>query len=122
MRAAALVTLVLTTSVAAEPRQVIGYAGLLGEWELTATVTEVLSGSGSAFAGPLKMAHVGICTQDGPEEKSGDIQLRLSSSRLTATLSLAGVTCTYEARLSDAYKGQMTCPGRPALPLTLWVR
>ena len=122
MRALAVAITVLATSATAEPLQVIGYAGMLGEWELTATVTEVFSVSGGAFSGPLKMAHVGICTQDGPEEKNGEIRLRLSSSTLTAALSLSGMTCTYDARLSDAYKGQMICPGRAALPLTLWVR
>jgi hypothetical protein len=114
--------LALATPAAAEPHQVIGYAGLLGEWELTATVTEISSGSSGGFSGPLKMTHVGICTQDGPEEKIGEIAFHLSSSGLRATLTLAGVECTYEARRSDAYKGQMTCPGRPSLPLTLWVR
>jgi hypothetical protein len=122
VRVLAFVTLVLATPAIAEPRQVIGYAGVLGEWELTAIVDEVFSISGGEFSGPLKMVHVGICAQDRPEEKDGEIRLRISSSRLTATLSLGGVACTYEARLSDAYKGQVTCPGRPALPLTLWVR
>jgi hypothetical protein len=103
----------------AEPRQVIGYAGVLGEWELTANVTEAASGE---FSGPATMTHVGLCTQDGPEQKTGDIRLQISSSRLSATLSLAGLECTYSARLSDAYKGQMSCPDRPPIPLTLWVR
>ena len=45
--------------------QVIGHAGHLGEWKLSATV------DGNAgrikFSGPLTMTHVGMCTQDGPE-------------------------------------------------------
>ena len=109
-------------SAAAEPREVIGYVGVLGEWELIATVAESGSRSAGEFSGPLTMTHVGICTQDGPERKSGAIRLSMSASRLNATLSLDGVECTYAARLSDAYKGQMNCPDRPAVPLTLWVR
>jgi len=107
------------TSAAAETRQVIGYAGPLGEWELTADVSE---GSAGEFSGRATMTHVGLCTQDGPETQSGDIRLRISASRLNATLSLAGVECTYSASLSDAYKGQMSCPGRASQPLTLWLR
>lgn len=113
---------VLATSATAEPRQVIGYAGVLGEWELTATVTEAASQRDGEFSGPLILTHVGICTQDEPERKTGEIRLQMSASRVSATLSLAGLECTYSARLSDAYKGTMTCPDRPAIPLTLWVR
>src|SRR3954447_1791260 len=110
---------IFATSAAAETRQVIGYAGPLGEWELVADVSEASAGE---FSGPATMTHVGLCTQDGPERKSGDIRLRIAASRLNATLSLAGVECTYSASLSDAYKGQMSCPGRAPEPLTLWLR
>jgi len=72
----------------AEPLEVFGYGGVLGEWELAATVTAKTS----------------------------------PRSRLTATLLLDGAECIFAARLSDAYKGTMSCPGRPAMPLTLWVR
>src|SRR5262245_47923341 len=76
------------------------------------------------FSGPLMMRHVGICTQDGPEEKTGKIHLQVSqpSSRMSATLLIEGTTCTYTARLSDSYAGVMTCPGRAAVPLMLWVK
>jgi hypothetical protein len=109
----------LATPAQAQSHQVIGYAGVLGEWELTATVTEARAGE---LSGPVTITHVGICTQDEPERKSGEIRFQMSSSQLSAKLSLAGVECTYSAQLSDAYKGQMNCPDRPALPLTLWVR
>src|SRR5882762_4304433 len=97
----------LASSAAAEPREIIGYAGVLGEWELTATVTDTASRRQQEFSGPATMTHVGLCTQDGPERKSGEIRVQLSASRLQATLSFAGVECTYTATLSDAYKGQM---------------
>ena len=102
--------------------EVIGYAGVLGEWELTASVTDTQSRRTGEFSGPVTMTHVGICTQDGPERKTGELRLQMSASRLNATLSIAGVECTYSAALSDAYKGQMKCPDRPAVPLVLFVR
>jgi len=112
------------TPANAQPLQVFGYAGVLGEWELTAAVTEKASGRTKEFAGPLSMKHVGVCTQDGPEEKTGEIRFRRSawSSRLNATLSIAGVECTYSGRLSGSYTGMMTCPDRQPVPLTLWVK
>jgi hypothetical protein len=110
---------ILATPAAAETRQVIGYAGVLGEWELSADVTEARSGE---FSGPATMTHVGLCTQDGPEQQAGDIRLQISASRLNARLSLAGMECSYDATLSDAYKGQISCADRPPMPLTLWLR
>lgn len=121
----ALLVLILSALAApavAQSLQVVGYAGVLGEWELTATVTEAEPRRAGVFSGTVTMTHVGICTQDGPERKAGEIRLQISPSQLNAKLSLAGVECTYSAWLSDAYKGQMNCPDRPAMPLTLWVR
>jgi hypothetical protein len=119
-----LLGIMVTPAGAAQPLQVIGYSGHLGEWELTATVTETTPGSATEYAGPLTMKHVGICTQDGPEEKTGSLRFRIaaSSSRLNATISVAGVECTYSGQLSDSYTGTMTCPGRQGVPLKLWVK
>ena len=119
-----ILSVLATPAGAAQPHQVIGYSGHLGEWELTATVTETAGGSAPEYAGPLTMKHVGICTQDGPEEKTGALRLRISavSSRLNATLSVAGVECTYSGQLSDSYTGTMNCLGRPSVPLRLWVK
>jgi hypothetical protein len=107
-----------------EPRQILGYAGALGEWELSATVNEKQHWWSKEFSGPLSMKHVGICTQDGPEERTGQIRFQISaySSQLDATLLVEGIECTYNARLSDPYSGMMTCPDREAIPLKLWLK
>ena len=105
--------------------EVTGYAGVLGEWELTAAVTPgKASRQTREYAGPLTMKHVGWCTTEEPEEQTGEIRLEISPllSRLKATVSIAGVECTYRASLSDSYTGMMKCPGRPAVPLELWVK
>ena len=115
---------VLATPAQAKSLQLVGYAGVLGEWELTATVTENALGWTKEFSGPLSMKHVGICTQDGPEQKSGEIRFQISalSSRLDATLLVEGVACSYSAGLSDPYSGMMACPDREAVPLKLWLK
>ena len=112
----------LATPAGAESLEVLGYAGVLGEWELTASVTG--NDNTKAYSGPLTMTHVGICTVDGPEEKKGEIRFRLSksSSRIQATLLVDGTECSYSARLSDFFAGTMNCPNRPAVPLKLWVK
>jgi hypothetical protein len=114
----------LAAPAQAKSLQLVGYAGVLGEWELTATVTENVLGWSKAFSGPLSMKHVGICTQDGPEEKTGEIRLQISalSSRLDATLLVEGIACSYSAAPSDPYSGMMACPDREAVPLKLWLK
>ncbi|MGB6351792.1 MAG: hypothetical protein WBG10_17375 [Pseudolabrys sp.] len=114
----------LGSPACAHSLEVFGYIGELGEWEVTATVTENVSRRTKEFSGPVTMTHVGLCAQDGPEQKTGEIRLQISnsSSRLTATLSVAGLECTYSGRLSDFYTGMMICPDRAAVPLKLWVK
>jgi hypothetical protein len=108
----------------AQSLEVVGYAGYLGEWELTATAFETDPGRTRKYSGSLMMKHVGLCTQDGPEEKTGEMHFEISasSSRLDATLLVAGVECTYSGKLSDSYTGTMACPDREAVPLKLWVK
>ena len=106
----------------AEALRVIGQAGVLGEWELTAD----LSPTGTPrkqFSGPLLLRHTGLCTQDGPEERKGELRLALAgSSRVEATLLIDGVACTYQGRKSDSYQGVMRCPDRRDVPLLLWLK
>lgn len=119
-----LVTGALAAPASAEPLQVVGYAGVLGEWELTATVTEASRLWSKEFSGPLSMKHVGICTQDGLEERTGEIRFQISalSSQLNATLLVDGLECTYRAQSPAPYSGVMTCPDREAVPLKLWLK
>lgn len=124
--AALLLALVLpAASAGANSLEVVGYSGYLGEWELTATVMQ--DGSSTAqggYSGPLSMKHVGLCTQDGPEEKSGKIRIQMMPSppRIQATLWVDGVECGYRGVLSDFYAGTMDCSGRERVPLKLWIK
>ena len=108
----------------AQSREVTGQAGILGEWELTATVTQRNVGGTKEFVGPLSLKHVGICTVDGPEEKKGELRLRLSemSSRVTATLLIEGSECTYNWDLKNLDYGIMSCPDQRSVPLVLSIK
>jgi hypothetical protein len=114
----------LATPAGAQALQIFGYAGVLGEWEVTASVTEKVSNRTKQFSGPLTLKHVGICTQDGPEEKTGEIRFQISesASRMRATLLVDGTECSYNGQLSDSYTGKLICPGRPAVPLAVWLK
>src|ERR1700759_3392586 len=76
----------LATAAKADPLQIVGYSGYLGEWELTATVADDGSSAPKQYSGALAMKHVGLCTQEGPEEKSGRMRIRMapSATRLEA--------------------------------------
>jgi hypothetical protein len=113
----------LAAPVMAQSLEVHGHAGFLGEWELVGTVTPNGSSRIKQFSGPLKMTHVGICTQDGPEVKDGDLRFQLSgASRMKATLVIDGAECSYSGKLSDVYSGMMSCPNKRAVPLKLWLK
>lgn len=101
---------------------ITGYTGRQGEWELTAAV--VRTGEAGELAGPLTMRHVGICTQDGPQEKRGEMRVRLSTftPQVEAALVVDGVECAYRGPLTEAHFGELLCPDRRPLPITLWSR
>lgn len=105
----------------AETLEILGQAGVLGEWELTAKLRA--TGGQKEFSGPIVMKHVGICSVDGPEQKTGDIKLQLSgASRVKATLVVDGVACAYAGRKSDSYSGLLRCRDQRDVPLLMWLK
>ncbi len=102
--------------------EVNGFTGNAGEWELTATLTR--DDGSRELSGPMKMTHVGWCSQEGPQEKSGELRVRQHPlfARIDATVTFDGVACSYQGSLSDAYEGKMTCPDRRPMQLLLWIR
>ena len=101
---------------------ITGVMGNIGEWEVTATLTR--NGDTREFSGPMKVTHIGWCSQDGPLEKTGELQINLArlSSSIAAKVRMDGIECDYAASLSDAYTGLMACPGRRPVQLLLWMR
>ena len=110
----------LAQPATAQTRPVAGQFGILGEWDLTATLTRQ---SGGQWVGPAHMKHVGYCTVEGPEEKTGELQLRLAgpSGRINGTIVIDGLACTFSGRLKDGYDGTLRCPDRRDVPITLSV-
>jgi hypothetical protein len=111
----------LTTSSGAQTRAVSGQSGILGEWELTATVTKETDGGGRRWSGPLSLKHIGLCSVDGPEEKAGELRLNVSDppGEVTATLLIDGAACTFTGQLTGEYHGVVMCPDRRGEPMML---
>jgi hypothetical protein len=103
--------------------EIVGYTGQLGEWEVKADLARN-GDRADEFSGTMNLRHVGICTVDGPEEKSGYMRVRLSSwsSRVEARVVVDGVECLYRGALSDSAASQLNCPDRRPTPITLWVQ
>lgn len=60
-RSAALVLATVATSIRVEALEIVGYAGELGEWELTASVSGGADDVRSKYlSGRLTLRHVGI--------------------------------------------------------------
>ena len=126
-QAMVLSVVALSGAAHAQSLSVIGQAGVLGEWELTGAVAETVAAAGKnkkEYAGPVTMKHVGLCTQDGPQVKTGELRLQLTGAagRLSATLLIDGVACSYSATKSDAYNGLLRCPERRDVPMLLWLK
>src|SRR5476649_3053824 len=123
MRLAALcatAVIFLAGPAVAQTRAVAGQFGILGEWDLTASLTKQTDGQ---WAGPVLLKHLGYCTVAGPEEKTGALQLRLAEmrGRINGTIFIDGVACTFSAHLKDGYDGTLRCPDRRDVPMTLTV-
>ena len=117
-------TLALVAPSHAQTQAVIGQAGILGEWEVSATVTQQTDGGGRRWSGPLSMRHIGFCSVDGPEEKTGELRLSTSDppGEATATLLIDGTECTFTGHLRDGYDGVLTCPDRRDVPMMLMLQ
>jgi len=117
----AIVLSMAAASAHAQSTRVTGVAGYLSEWAFSGN----LSGSAAAdeFSGSVTWKHVGLCTHNGPEEKSGDMTLQISRAgpvpQIHAMLVLDGARCEFSGPLSDKSTGQMNCPEAKSVPATL---
>jgi hypothetical protein len=100
----------------AQSYSVNGQIGYLQEWEMKAN----LAGSGVNYDGPVTLRHVGLCSVNGPEEKSGIV--RLSVSRKTAavegTLTLKDDSCRIAASASKSHSGLLNCRDGQGVPIS----
>jgi hypothetical protein len=106
--------------------QVTGTAGYLSEWEVNGTVAEKGPPGSNEFSGALVWKHVGLCSANGPEEKSGEIKFQIakssSSSRIQAAITLDGAQCTYNGEFSSGSSGHMDCTDAKGVPLSISIK
>jgi hypothetical protein len=124
---AAIAACVAVTSAQSQSLHLSGTAGYLSEWALDGEVTPRVPGHSGELLGSVIWKHVGLCSVSGPQEKRGDIRMRLSKSgslvQLDAIFSLDGRQCTFKSRSSSSFTGYLDCSSKGALvPVSLSVK
>lgn len=128
IRASIAILSLIGLADAAAARDLVGRFGYLGEWDVTASLTEEKAASGSAptsapaYAGSLVMKHNAVCGPGETPEKSGHIRMSLRGTRYTAQMMLAGTSCDFSGTLSQSAHVFVTCGGEGRIPLRLWFK
>jgi hypothetical protein len=111
-------------SVSAQSRSlhITGTAGYLSEWELDGeAVNAGTPKRGGDLVGRLVWKHVGLCSVNGPQERPGDIRIRLStSSKVDAMISFDGDHCSYSGPALGS--GRMDCQHAGGIPLSISIK
>jgi hypothetical protein len=96
-----------------------GHAGYLQEWEIKASLTKTVTSAGVNYDGPVTLRHVGLCSVNGVEEKSGVVQLKVSrrNTAVEGTLALQDDSCRIVASASQAYSGLLNCRDGQGVPI-----
>ena len=106
-------------STMAQSYSVNGQVGYLQEWELKANLAKTITDSGVSYDGPVTLRHVGLCSVNGPEEKSGVVRLMVSrrTSAVEGTLALKDDTCRIVASASKSHSGLLNCRDGQGVPI-----
>jgi hypothetical protein len=106
-------------SVMAQSYFINGQAGYLGEWEIKANLARTITDSGVSYDGPVTLRHIGLCSVNGPEEKSGVVRLTVSrrTSAVQGMLSLKDDTCRIVAAAAKPYSGLLNCREGQGVPI-----
>jgi hypothetical protein len=106
-------------SVMAQSYSVNGQVGYLQEWEMKANLAKTITDSGVSYDGPVTLRHVGLCSVNGVEEKSGVVRLTVSrrASSVEGTLSLKDDTCRIAASASKPHSGLLNCRDGQGVPI-----
>ena len=109
----------LAQTSAAQTYSAKGQVGYLGEWEIKASLAKTVTNGGADYDGPVTLRHIGLCSVNGVEEKSGTVQLKVSrrTSAIEGTLAMQDDTCRITASAADPYSGLMNCRDGQGVPI-----
>lgn len=117
----ALVVAILICAIApaalAQSYSISGQAGYLQEWEMKASLAKTVTEGTEDFSGAVTLRHVGLCSINGVEEKSGTLQLSVSRAGVEGTLALPDDSCRISAAASPSHSGLMNCRNGEGVPI-----
>jgi hypothetical protein len=115
-----IATCMIVAWAGAEPYAASGQVGYLQEWELKASLARIVSGSKIEYSGPVTLRHVGLCSANGVEEKSGKLWLTMPRPPGAAegTLAVEGDSCRITATQAPSYSGLLTCRNGQGVPIS----
>jgi hypothetical protein len=107
-------------SVMAQSYSINGQVGYLGEWEIKANLAKTITSGGVNYDGPVTLRHVGLCSVNGPEEKSAVVRLTVSrkTSAVEGTLAMKDDTCRIAASASKSHSGLLNCRDGQGVPIS----
>ncbi len=119
MRALVAAILVCASAPAAlaQSYSASGQAGYLQEWEIKASLARTVSVTAEDFSGPVTLRHVGLCSVNGVEQKSGTIRLSVSRSGVEGTLAMEDDSCRITAAASPSHSGLLNCRHGEGVPI-----
>ena len=117
--ASAVLIFVGTSNAQAQSYSASGQIGYLQEWEIKGSLAKTTTRTGADYSGPVTLRHVGLCSVNGIEQKSGVVQLKVSRSRLEGTLAMDDDNCRIDASVSQPYAGLLNCRNGQGVPINL---
>jgi hypothetical protein len=106
-------------SAMAQSYSINGQVGYLQEWEIKANLAKTSTSSDVSYDGPVTLRHVGLCSVNEPEEKSGVVRLTVSrkTSAVEGTLALKDDTCRIVASAAKSHSGLLNCRDGQGVPI-----
>ncbi len=106
------------TPALAQSYSASGQIGYLQEWEIKGSLARTATRTGADYSGPVTLRHVGLCSANGVEEKSGVMQVKVSPSRLEGTLAMDDDSCKIVASPASSYSGLLSCRNGQGVPIS----
>jgi hypothetical protein len=96
-----------------------GQVGYLQEWEMKGGLAKTATHFSTSYSGSVTLRHVGLCSINGAEEKSGTLEVKVSSwtSNVEGTLALPDDECHIVASASQGYSGLLNCHSGQGIPI-----
>jgi len=119
LTAACLILTVTANAASAQSYSAKGQVGYLQEWEMTGSLAKTATHFSTDYAGPVTLRHVGLCSINGVEEKSGTLEVKVSSwsSKVEGTLVMPDDDCHVVASASQGYSGLLSCRTGQGIPI-----